>query len=71
VLHKLFHKIRNEATLSNSFYEARITLILKLNKDTQKREEERPISLMNTDVKILYKILASQVQQHVKKIITW
>jgi hypothetical protein len=35
---KLFHKIEREGTLPNSFYEASITLIPKLDKDRSKKE---------------------------------
>jgi hypothetical protein len=59
VLHKLFHKIEAEGTLPKSFYEATITLIHKPHKDPTKIENFRPISLMNTDPKILNKILAN------------
>jgi hypothetical protein len=69
VLHKLFHKIETEATLPNSFYEATITLMPKLHKDPRKKENFRPISLMNTDAKILNKILANRMQEHIKMII--
>ena len=61
ILLKIFQKIAEEETLPNSYFEASITLIPKPNKDTtHKKENYRPLSLMNTDTNILYKMLQSK-----------
>ena len=51
ILLKQFHKIETEDTLLNSFYEATIILRAKLHKGPSKKENFRPISLMNIDAK--------------------
>ena len=69
ILLKLFQKIAGERKLPNSFYKATITLTPKLNKDATKKENYRPISLMNIDIKILNKIPVNRIQQQINKMI--
>ena len=49
ILHRLFEKIHTDGRLPKSFYEASIILIPKPDKDTTKKENFRPISLMNIE----------------------
>jgi hypothetical protein len=68
MLLNLFQEIEREGTLPNSFYEASITFTPKPKKHVMRQENYRPISLVNIDTKILNKMLANRIEQHIKKI---
>ena len=63
ILLKLFQKTEEEGMLSNKFYKVSITSIPKPDKYSTKKEKRkenhRPISLMNINGKILKKMLAN------------
>ena len=65
---RLFQKLQENSRLPNSFYEASIILLSKPNKDTIKKENYRPIYLVNIDAKMHNKILTIRIQQYIKKI---
>ena len=54
----LFQIIEEEGTLPKTSYEATIILVPKSDKNTVKKENYSPVSLMNIDAKILNKVLA-------------
>ena len=53
ILLTFFQNIAEGGTFRNSFYEATITLIPKPEKDVTKKENYRPTTRMNMDVKSL------------------
>ena len=66
---KLFQNRAEGGTLPNSFYEATLTLIPKPDKNVTRKGNFRPMSLMNINAKIVNKILANRIQDHIKRII--
>ena len=69
ILLKLFQIIAEEGTIPNSFYKATHHHPNTKTRDNTKKENYRPISLMNIDAKVLNKILANRIQQHIKKLL--
>ena len=64
---KLFPKIAEEGTLPNLILWGHQSPWYQNQRHT-KKENHRPISLMNIDAQILNKTLADRIQQHIKKL---
>ena len=64
----MFHIIETEETLPNFLYKSTVTLIPKPYKDSNKKDNYRPILFMNMNAKLLSKILVNQIQEYIKMI---
>jgi hypothetical protein len=61
ILVNLFLNTETETALPNSFYDATVTMILKPHKDSIKKENYRPISLININAEILNKMTTNRI----------
>uniref|UniRef100_A0A3P8SZA0 Reverse transcriptase domain-containing protein n=1 Tax=Amphiprion percula TaxID=161767 RepID=A0A3P8SZA0_AMPPE len=69
LLLKAYHYALQSGTMAPSWREATIVVIHKEGKDPTKCESYRPISLLNTDLRILTAILARRVNRVITQII--
>lgn len=69
VMLRLIPQIEAEMALPNSFHYATVTMIPKPHKGPIKKENYRPISLINIDAEIINKMIANRIQEYIKKII--
>lgn len=66
---KLYTRSYDDGTLPQTLMEATVTLLLKKGKDPEEVGSYRPISLLNTDQKLLAKTLAKRLNAFMGKLI--
>lgn len=66
----MFVDALSQGKLPDSLSEASITLLLKPGRDASKCGSYRPVSLLNTDIKILSKLLATRLETPLPNIIS-
>lgn len=66
--YKSFQNIKEEETLSDTFYDANITLISKHDKDITGKESYISIALMKVIAKMIDKILSDLIKPYIKRI---
>lgn len=66
---KILNELSKGGTFHNSTLQAQISVIPKDGKDPTQCGSYRPISLLNTDLKLFTKIIASRLQQHLPQLI--
>uniref|UniRef100_A0AAR2J9L9 Reverse transcriptase domain-containing protein n=1 Tax=Pygocentrus nattereri TaxID=42514 RepID=A0AAR2J9L9_PYGNA len=69
LLLRMFIHSTKVGTLPKTLYAANISLLLKPGRDKTDFSSYRPISLLNTDLKILSKVLANRLKQYISSII--
>lgn len=69
VLLDKYNTILTEIALPDSFYDATIVVILKPDKDPEDYELYRPISLLNTDYKLMTKMLTTRLNTVIHSLI--
>lgn len=67
ILIKLFHNTERDAALHNSFYDATVTMIPKPHKDPIKKENYRPIFLINMRQRLSIKWLQTESKNTSKR----
>ncbi len=70
ILLNMFNHSLDQSKLPPSLTQAHITVLLKPDKDALDCSSYRPISLLNVDVKILSKVLASRIEYIIPDIIS-
>lgn len=68
-IHKFFNALGFNMTFPRDTLSAQIAVITKEGKDPTSCGSYRPISLLNTDLKIFMKILATRIQEHLPTLI--